>query len=271
MKCPSCGTEGSGKFCSSCGTALADRHCTHCGAKAPAGARFCSACGAGLGAGSSSAGQAPSGRESRPAPLAAPGAGMSPTTLWGVTGGLLLLGIFLIVAIPRLGGGQPAAPVNAPFAGGAAGTGAPPDLSTMTPREAADRLWDRVVRSAEAGDSTAARQFVPMGIAAYERIGDLDADGLYHLSMLQRIGGDFEAAIASADQILQAQPDHILALAAAGEAALELGDGARANEYFQHLLDIYDSELGKALPEYEAHTRAMPGILERARASVGQR
>ncbi|MEZ4424792.1 MAG: zinc ribbon domain-containing protein [Gemmatimonadota bacterium] len=275
MTCPTCGNaDASGNFCASCGTSLQARHCTSCGQAAQPGARFCASCGANLTTGEPprAAPPRPAGYASPPVSSAPPPAtGLSSATLGWAAAGLLLLGAILIVGLPRLTGGQAPPPVNAaaPFANGAAGTGAPPDLSTMTPREAADRLWDRVVRSAEAGDSVQARQFVPMGIAAYQRVGTLDADGLYHLSMLQRIGGDFEGARATAEQILAEDPNHLLGLAAAAEAAREEGEADAATRYYQQLLDVYDTELGRALPEYQAHTNAMPGLLEDARAATG--
>ncbi|MCP5115901.1 MAG: hypothetical protein GY953_34165, partial [bacterium] len=65
----------------------------------------------------------------------------------------------------------------------AAGGGAPTDISNMTPLEAADRLYNRVMQSVSEGDSVQAQSFLPMAIAAYERARPLSMDGLYHLSM----------------------------------------------------------------------------------------
>ena len=272
MACSSCGyKEAGGNFCASCGASLGEVSCGQCGAPASPGARFCASCGQPLGAGAAT--PAPTGPPNAPPPLARPAVGISPGLVaWGVAG-LALLGIALVVGVPRLISGVTDAPppAAAPFAGGQGavpGNPAAVDLSTMTPREAADRLWDRVVRAAEAGDSVEARTFVPMGIAAYQRAGALDDDGLYHLSVLERIGGDFEGAIATAQQILNTNPNHLLGLHAAGEAALEAGDRDRALAFFQRLVDGFDEEQARALPEYapDAHGPLLPSILDGAQA-----
>jgi hypothetical protein len=99
----------------------------------------------------------------------------------------------MIVGVPALGTDPPPPPADPANATGTSTI----DLSSMTPREAADRLFNRVVGAAEAGDSLQAQSFVPMAIASYERIPTLDNDGYYHLSVLQRIAGQFEPAIES--------------------------------------------------------------------------
>ena len=44
--CPSCGSEGSGKFCSQCGASLpVKKLCNGCGKELEPNARFCSSCG----------------------------------------------------------------------------------------------------------------------------------------------------------------------------------------------------------------------------------
>jgi TPR repeat protein len=55
-------------------------------------------------------------------------------------------------------------------------------------RDAADRLFDRVMRAVAVGDSAQAGALLPMAIAAYQRARPLDHDALYHLSVLQRNG-----------------------------------------------------------------------------------
>lgn len=151
-------------------------------------------------------------------------------------------------------GGQP----------GAAGTGL--DLSAMTPREAADRLFNRVMGAVEAGDTGQVRFFLPMAIQAYQQVEPLDADGYYHLSLLQRTGGQGDSALATARRALEAAPDHLLLLSAAAAAARALGQESVAREYYARLVAVYEVERAKSLPEYEAHSRQLPNLLEEARA-----
>ena len=154
------------------------------------------------------------------------------------------------------------APV-APFAGGAAtGGGKPPDLSKMTPREAADRLYDRVMTAVSTSDEATVQQFLPMAMAAYDMARPLDADGMYHLSVLQRANADFKASMATAQEGLKTNADHLLLLAAEGEAAEGLGDSKGAKKYWQQFLDVYDKQMSTGVEEYQAHQ----GVLEASRA-----
>jgi tetratricopeptide (TPR) repeat protein len=151
-----------------------------------------------------------------------------------------------------------------------AGIGAAPnvDLSTMSPREAADRLFNRVMAGLSTGDTDEVESFLPMAIDAYHLVPSLDADGYFHLSLLQQAAGDHQAGLESARTVLTSEPDHLLALYAAGEAARELGEAEQAREYFQRLLDAFDQESARALPEYQEHAGFLPSIRETAREFV---
>jgi tetratricopeptide (TPR) repeat protein len=190
---------------------------------------------------------------------------------WWVAGGLMVV-LILVVAWPILQR-EPA-----PAMGGAAATGtaagnpaAGPsavDLSTMSPREAADRLFDRVMRTAAAGDSATAISFVPMTVSAYDQARPLDADGLFHLASVQRVAGDHAAALAAAQEALEGDPDHLLALHAAAQAAVDLGDTATALTYYRHVLEVWDAEMGSGLFDYEAHASMMDEVRRTAQAFV---
>jgi tetratricopeptide (TPR) repeat protein len=161
---------------------------------------------------------------------------------------------------------QPGAP-PVPGGGAPAGAASPSaqgttDISQMSPREAADRLFNRVMESASAGDSVSAQGFMPMALQAYQMAQPLDMDGLFHVALLQITAGQLDAALSTALQMLETETNHILALGAAAAAAAELGDAAQARAYHQQVLDSYDSEAGRSLPEYEGHTN----YLESARS-----
>lgn len=147
--------------------------------------------------------------------------------------------------------------------------GAPPDLSSMTPIEAADRLFQRVMTAVETGDETTVGQFLPMALQAYELARPLNADGTYHLATLQRAAVDFEGSLATAQEGLTEAPDHLLLLAAAGEASEGLGDMDAARLYWQHFLDAYESERVRQLAEYEAHEFTLEESLTHAREVTG--
>lgn len=242
MKCPNCGAEGNGAFCGECGIPLKGAQCKSCEAPLAAGANFCTSCGNAV-------------RETSHG-------GTSP--LWYFAGAALVIVIVALLwprgndgaandgrvpisQIPEEGGGAPVA-------------GAQPAL-TGTPREQADRLFNRIMTEQASGDTARAKFFLPMALEAYATAGNLDADGLYHLSMLQALGGDYTGARATADRVLATSPNHLLALSAAGNAARDEGDRAAAKRYYDRFLAAYATESARTdLPEYRDHGRAFPDL-----------
>jgi tetratricopeptide (TPR) repeat protein len=122
----------------------------------------------------------------------------------------------------------------------------------------------------ERGDSAEAVGFLPMAISAYEIARPLNPDGLFHLALLQEAAGDFDAALASAQEGLEGNPDHLLNLAAAGRAARATGDDAVARAHYQRLLDAWDQEQAKALEEYVLHREMMPELRAEAEAFLSR-
>ena len=251
MQCPNCKTESKGRFCPSCGTPLGGAACPACGAGLAPGARFCTQCG-------------------RPAQ----GGGRAGSTVplsWVVAAAAILVAVVAFL-VPR-GGGSAAAPGGAaPFAGttggNAAGASAVDPLSG-TPREQADRLFDRIMRESSNGNVDQARFFTPMAIQAYGMAEPLDADGLYHLSLVQAVAGDFNASQATAQRILDAMPTHLLGLAALAEAALGAGDTATGRQAWRTWLDNLLTEKAKGLPEYTDHAPILETYEATARKLLG--
>jgi tetratricopeptide (TPR) repeat protein len=177
--------------------------------------------------------------------------------------------LIMVVAWPLLRPDQ-VGPANGTATSTPAPTGAAAvDLSQMTPREAADRLFGRVMSAAEAGDSAQAAQFMPMAIQAYQRAQPLDLDGLFHLSTLQRTSLDLGTALETAQQGLATNEDHLLLLHAGGEAAREAGDTDLANEYFERILAVYDAQMASGNVDYQAHASMMTSIRQNAQAQLG--
>jgi hypothetical protein len=136
----------------------------------------------------------------------------------------------------------------------------------MTPREAADRLFNRVMTAVAADDSTEVVSFLPMAIRALELAAPLDTDGKFHLVLL-RLTGQFNAeALEGAEEILSEQPNHLLGLAMAGDASIALGDSASARAYYGRWLDAYETETGKDLLEYRDHGPMFPEMRVTAEA-----
>lgn len=223
--------------------------CSHCGHEMEATSGFCAQCG-----------------------MARSGRGGSAS---GARGTRLLALAFVAVAVGVVLGAvvqfdQTATPQ--PTAAPAAPALATTDLSTMDPREAADRLYDRVMRAVSRDDLVEVRSFLSMAIAAYALVDSLGQDGAYHLAMLQRVGTHFADALATARVALDDYPDHLLVLSEAAEAALALGDTVAAGEYARRLLAAFDREATRdSVEDYDFHRNILPDLHRRAEVISGLR
>jgi hypothetical protein len=182
-------------------------------------------------------------------------------------GAALLFGILAMVI--RGGSGAPpaASPAPAaPFASGDAG-GTPPDLSTLTPRERFDRLYNRIMRASEAGDQQTVTTFTPMALQAYEQLDSVDADARFHLATLKLHTGDVTGATAIADTLLRENPDHLFGYVIRGTVARwEKNEVAMAKAYGDFLAR-YDKEIAANRIEYTDHKRMLDDFRQSATAA----
>ena len=257
VSCPRCQyreNAAEASFCSRCGGALRGPPCPSCDAPSDVGDRYCTRCGAGL----RRAAAARSGMSV--------GSGLGARVPWALSG---VLGLVLVVVLVLrvAGGGGGTVPPATTGGQGAAVTPLGPtsavDLNSMTPREAATRLFDRVMMAVEQGNQTEASRFLPMAIASYDLIAALSLDDRFHLSLLYGVAGDGASALAVAEAGLAVRRTHLLCLAAAAEGAVLTGDSAKARAHYQTLVDAYDEEIRAGLAEYGAagqggHSNLLP-------------
>lgn len=263
--CAVCNSQETGRFCSQCGAPLEQPvQCGGCGSPLPEGARFCNMCGHSAGAeGSRSTSATSGGGERRGGPSAAGGGGSSPSARAGwIVAGLAVAA--LVVVTLFLNRDDSATPGLANPSIAAAGGPSDIDLSSMTPRDAADRLFNRVMESVSLGDSAQARAFAPMAIAAYDRVDALDLDGRYHVAVLHLVSDDPEASLQAADLILEEAPQHLFALYTAAQAREMMGDETGASLLYQDFLANYDAEIALDRPEYRDHSPLLPMMREDA-------
>lgn len=251
--CPSCEAPVSGRFCNQCGVAI-DAQCRECQNPLPAGARFCNQCGLSVSA--------------QPA---APARAKQPALPWAIAAVTVAL-LAASTILPRLTGDE-ATPVPLAQPQGAApgGTGDPTqvDLASMTPRQAADRLFNRVMQGLSAGNNAEVQRFAPMAIQAYGMVPERDSDLHYHLGELYRVTGDAVAARAQADTILAADPQHLFGLYGAARAEELRGNAGAAKGMYQRFLDAYPTQVARNLPEYQEHSQGLPSMRAAAQQAVG--
>ena len=172
-----------------------------------------------------------------------------------------------VVVVFFLGPSKVAGPPPSPFDGSAAMPGPAIDLATMTPREAADRLFNRVMMASEQGNMEEALQFVPMALLAYDRVGELDADAHYHIGLIYTVAGDIENARKQIDILKQDAPNHLLGLLLEHTIAELSGDRDAAARARAAFAAAYDAEMKTGKPEYTDHRvsiekfRFMPGAM----------
>jgi len=200
-------------------------------------ARFCHHCGARL--------------DEHPAPRQ----WMTPTVVL-----YAVIGLSIVVAVAGVifmtGGNSAVAPPPTVSPNTSAGSGQP-DISSMSPREAADRLFNRVIMASEQGNTDEALQFAPMAIQAYERVSRLDADAHYHMGLIYEVAGEFDNVRNQVAIIRQYTPDHLLGLILEHGVAEKSGDPFAAARAAAAFAAAYDAEIRADRPEYEAHRKTI--------------
>jgi hypothetical protein len=259
--CPACAAPASGQFCASCGASLSGATCAGCRASLTPGARFCHRCGTPAGA------AAPTPARAARDPLP-----------WAVA-------LIALCALIALVGGQrfaaargagldapqnaiPQAGLDFPAAGGQSGMRAP-DISSMSPQERANRLYNRIMTLHEQG-KTDSVQFIALNmfIPQLRSMEPLDAHLRYDLGRVGEVAGTADVATAQADTILRQHPNHLLGLILASRAARMRGDEAAALAFDRKALAAEPGERAKRLEEYEAHAADIDNGLAEARRVV---
>lgn len=213
-------------------------HCSSCGSVFEAGALYCADCGSPLG---------------RP-----PGKSLRDRLPWILSGLALVAFAIAITVMIRGATGQRAEgmpPTGGIIEGTPAAGGGAVDLSSMSPRQAADRLFERTMRTESAGDTTQALFFANMAVQAYSLVpaGQMDADARFHLGLLEMLRDAPDAAAAHAEAILAQSPDHLLGWVLLEQIADRRGDAAGADEARRRFLEVLDAQRALNLQEYVQH------------------
>ena len=182
---------------------------------------------------------------------------------WFVAAGAVL--VIMAGILVMLARQAPATPPLA--AAGAASESAPPDISSMTPRERFDRLYNRVMTASQAGDEATVTQFTPMALQAYAMLDSVDPDARYHLALLQVHGGQVDAAGLQADSIAGQVPHHLFGPILRGTVARWKKDDRALKRAYADFLAWYEEEMKVAREEYEAHKTSLDEFRSAAQAA----
>lgn len=238
----------------------ATQKCPVCAAILPFGAKFCGECGTSLRPASQAAGGPSPGAHSR-----------NPVLPWFLAACAVLAvhAAVIIVAVRgrTVSSGSTITAETGASADAGSATGRAPDISNLTPREAADRLYNRIARASEAGDTAQVNFFAPMAINAYANVTPLDADARLHVGLIHIGLGNAPAALAQADSITRFAGMHLFGPMLKARAAEAAGDRAAMREAYRAFLANYDAELRKNLPEYEQHPAELAATRTAAQAA----
>lgn len=229
---------------------MSSRFCEQCGGALGAHANFCANCGTPVAGASAPAGVGRAGT-----------GGESPWKRWlpwilTPAAMLAVIGIAIASRTPA----PPAAP-QAPM-DGIGGTA--PDISSMTPEERVDRLFNRVMAAAAAGKQDSVAFFAPMAANAFQSLDPLTLHRRYDLGLIYLVSGDPASARAQADTILRSSSQHLLGLALAMRASGAMGDDAARRRYAATFLEKLPGERARRLQEYIDHETDIDEAIEEA-------
>jgi hypothetical protein len=258
--CPSCGARAEGRFCASCGAPLEGAACRTCASSLTPGARFCHHCGTPASAATTQ-----------------PNDKGGPTALPWVVASIALVALIALVAAQRFSAPTATrldAPLNAlPQAQlgevpADRPMGRAPDISQLTPRQRADRLFDRIMALHERGRTDSIQFFAQMAIPAYQMLRPLDLDARYDMGRIAEVAGLADFARAQADTILRADPNHLLGLVLAIRASRLAGREAAAIAFERRLIAAEPAERRRDLVEYTRHRSDIDAALDVARVEA---
>jgi hypothetical protein len=144
-----------------------------------------------------------------------------------------------------------------------------PDISSLSPQERADRLYNRVMLLATQGKTDSVQFFAPMALIAYQMLAPLNADQRYDMGRIAEVAGAIPVAQAQADSILGESPNHLLGLILAARLATLGGDSTRLHTYERRLIAAEKSETATKREEYLRHKDDIANALQQARKSLG--
>lgn len=190
---------------------------------------------------------------------------MAPWVAIGIAS--IALVVALVSLFDRGSGAAGPVPFSPPMSSAVPGPEQPPDLSTMTPRQAADRLFNRVMAASESGNIVEALRFAPMALQAYDSLETLDNDARFHVALIHLTVDDLKSARAQLDKLRQSAPNHLLGFFLEHQIAERSGNKDDASRASKAFLAAYDTEITQERAEYRDHRDSIERFRKSAQAS----
>jgi predicted Zn-dependent protease len=191
---------------------------------------------------------------------------IAPWAAFGIAS--IALVVALVALFDRGSSAEAPAPLFPPLSSTVPVPGQPPDLASMSPREAADRLFNRVMAASENGDNAEALRFTPMALQAYNNLGTLDNDARYHVALLHLTADDFKSARVQVDKLRQLVPNHLLGFMLEQQIAERSGKQDHTARAYKAFLSAYAAEIAAGRAEYQDHLNSIESFRKAAQTSV---
>jgi hypothetical protein len=176
-----------------------------------------------------------------------------------------LLAVLLVMVVRQ--SPNPAAPAETAAVQPSQPGATPPDISNLSPRERFNRLYNRVMQAAQAGDEGTVARFTPMALLAYAQLDTVDADARYHAALLKIHTGEADASRALADTILAEDPGHLFGYLIRGSIARFRKDDKELRQAYTGFLKRYDAEMKLDRAEYGEHRTSLDEFRKAALAA----
>lgn len=127
------------------------------------------------------------------------------------------------------------------------------------------QLVDMVSAAVEGGNSATVRHLSQEALTTFATIppDQRDVDSRYHVAMLMAVAGDWAGALAEADSILAAFPDHLFGYYVRGVVAQLQHDSTGARQARTKFTAAYAREMASERPEYLEHRQLLEAFFRK--------
>ena len=142
------------------------------------------------------------------------------------------------------------------------------DIASLSTRERAGRLYDRIMRLHGERKVDSVGFFAQMALASYAAIPDIDTDARYDMARVAMVAQALDVAAAQSDAILKSDQNHLLGLLLSADIARARGEPSKAIRAEQQFIAAAPRERARRLAEYEAHAFEIEDAVRRLSQAI---